>query len=927
MSAPVFYSNATLTTSLATYSSEANAYSLFIEDGVTDIVTIYGASADVNNTTYTIESLIAADVSSALVSYDSSSSNTIVIRLKSTADHKTHPDSYSFKVTATNNANANLTTSLYLSVKITAITGFEPVFTTTSTQYINDGDKLDLFQFTADEPVTFALETTGTDDSKFSLTTYGWLSLDDFATWNTKTSYSISVIATATYVNKDSTGTITSLKTTKTFIIEVQNGAPTFLPYADGEVTTDDGKDYKQTESYYLQVTDKLKVLSFIQTTTNLATGIYVTDNSLFTLGGADSSYFSVSPTTSGTVGKTATLTLTNAASYQTKNQYNLTIVATDGSSRQTTHAIVVNVVSDLTTPDVSFAKAGDSTYADAVAADADASPPVTASNITFTIMDTTNSGDEIFTVTAVEAVTFALTFKDSRYSDYTLTQTTTKTATISSKVGLSANTSRTDTLIVVATDSSSNYTTTSIDIKIKDSTNPVITVASPDVDYGLNNYTSLEAIEITFTADEAIQTSSTTATFAEANFTLTNCTIKASSGTYTSTTATFTIIPTANGVVKVSLPADTVTDQANGNGNDLVEFTFNYDNEHKTLTLDGDETVYLSVGETYVDSGATSSNGYSVAITSNVTTLYAGSYTVSYYITSNAGVVTTVVRHVYVINGIDFILGNLNRSSTSSALTLMSKAPTDNTADDLPTVVIQVPAKDFSDIFWVSLPTRITSNTDTVQPAEFYFEDSDVKYVTVSDNFPIVEDLSTTNISKNIAQRVRNADGTYSGNINEIAETDQTITKALLRRWAYEKFRTEGQTGLISNLSVIESEVNTKLTSEDTGSFVSGIRSQLAGAASKDNTDVTTSNFPRVFMSQLFYGDSSRLTSSEILATNNKEADAASSVYEHYRLKVKAGDSLLFKTTIDGVTSSGLESFPVGIKMKFTYPESDGLQ
>lgn len=77
-------------------------------------------------------------------------------------------------------------------------------------------------------------------------------------------------------------------------------------------------------------------------------------------------------------------------------------------------------------------------------------------------------------------------------------------------------------------------------------------------------------------------------------------------------------------------------------------------------ITLNGDATVTLSVGDTFVDPGATASDGQDgnltsrIKVTSNVDTSQPGTYLMTYSVTDSRGLTASVDRHVVVQAGIE---------------------------------------------------------------------------------------------------------------------------------------------------------------------------------------------------------------------------------------------------------------------------------
>jgi hypothetical protein len=84
----------------------------------------------------------------------------------------------------------------------------------------------------------------------------------------------------------------------------------------------------------------------------------------------------------------------------------------------------------------------------------------------------------------------------------------------------------------------------------------------------------------------------------------------------------------------------------------------FNLDNTKPIITLTGSNPATVSVGNTYIDAGATATDSHSgingsVTVTGSVNTNVAGSYTITYTVSDNAGNAATSTRIVNVIDNI----------------------------------------------------------------------------------------------------------------------------------------------------------------------------------------------------------------------------------------------------------------------------------
>lgn len=225
-----------------------------------------------------------------------------------------------------------------------------------------------------------------------------------------------------------------------------------------------------------------------------------------------------------------------------------------------------------------------------------------------------------------------------------------------------------------------------------------VTTVTCSAADAGGTLATTDTSFTVTVNADTVVPTvvlssavvsptagspASLTATFSEAvlNFTasdvqVTNATTPVSNFVGSGTTYTFNVVPTADGVVTVTVPASAAND-AFGNGNTISNtITFTYDHTAPVVTLSGDAAMNLHTSDTYTEQGATAVDAIdasvAVVITGSVNTAVPGTYVLTYSSTDDAGNIGTATRTVNVSDAtapvITGVPANMTLEATSAA-------------------------------------------------------------------------------------------------------------------------------------------------------------------------------------------------------------------------------------------------------------------
>jgi len=586
MPTPVFYATAASTTTVTTIAGTP-------KDSSTSFLTFY---SNLQNGSYALTGTDAALFGYSNV-YDSTNRrDQIVLNLSSAADHRTK-SSYSFNVVAT---SGTLTSTIAVTGTISVANATLTPTVSLTKQTIADGDKANVTQVVANDSSTFSLVSGYTDNSSFTIdSTTGYLSLNTYASSNSKSSYSIKVTATSGY--------LTSTKyTDEIFTITVTDGSATFLASDNGS---------KQTSNYAFTVADKATVLSG---------SIYVTDECLFTLSGADSALFSITPTTLGTRGKTATLSLITAAKYQDKSSYSVTVTATDAASKTSTKEVGVTVVSDTTAPTVTLAAASNDVTK-------------TVGENKFTIADTFDFTNAIITILTDELCDVTVTGTE-------LTIGADGSVKLKSAIAKNTNTSYTFNIVATDKNGTSNTTTTEVTLVVSDKSVPVISLSTATSALQ-DTHTSSNLIPMSFTSDEELSTAFTADVFTPAN-----CTIN-TGGTYSTTSASFNVVPTADGTVTVKLEQSKVTGKNSAmNPASDASVSFTYDSFAPTKpSITGDNPLTKAQGYIYTDVPPAITDGSTLSTYNPVDTTIVGEYYVTYTVKDTADNTSGAVRKVIV--------------------------------------------------------------------------------------------------------------------------------------------------------------------------------------------------------------------------------------------------------------------------------------
>ncbi|MFZ4525557.1 MAG: cadherin domain-containing protein, partial [Chlorobium sp.] len=234
-----------------------------------------------------------------------------VVTLKASADYESGKTSYSFNVIA-NDGDITHNTTQSVVVSVNNLNDNAPVFTSGGTGSVDENAAKSRVIYTAattdaDNLVARTYTVGGTDANLLDITSDGVVTLKASANYESKDSYSFTVIANDGANN-----------TTQAVIVQVNNlndNAPVFTSGAVGSVN-----ENAATSSviYIATTTDK----------DNLAARTY-------TLSGTDASLLDI--TSIGVV------TLKASANYEAKSSYSFNVIANDGANN-TTQAVVVQV-------------------------------------------------------------------------------------------------------------------------------------------------------------------------------------------------------------------------------------------------------------------------------------------------------------------------------------------------------------------------------------------------------------------------------------------------------------------------------------------------------------------------------------------------------------------------------------------------------
>jgi len=234
------------------------------------------------------------------------------VTLKSAASYAAKP-SYSFNVVASDGAN---TTTKAVTVAVQPTNNFAPVFSSGTTGSVAENAPITTTIYTAtatdadSNPITYSL--AGTDASLLNINaTTGVVTLKSSANYETKTSYSFSVIASDGLVAHNTTQNVV------VSVTNVNDNAPVFTSGATGSVNEN---AVITTPIYTATATDadNLGALSY-------------------SLSGTEASLLNINSST-------GVVTLKASANYEAKTSYSFTVTASDGANT-TNQAVVASVV------------------------------------------------------------------------------------------------------------------------------------------------------------------------------------------------------------------------------------------------------------------------------------------------------------------------------------------------------------------------------------------------------------------------------------------------------------------------------------------------------------------------------------------------------------------------------------------------------
>ena len=554
-------------------------------------------------TVYTITATDAVGVESyAIAGSDASllsvNSSTGVVSLTADPDYETK-SSYSFIVTASD-AAGNTSANTTVTFSITDVDEIPPVITVTSGTDIEEGD-INLGSVSANEAVTWSV--SGADNSYLSIRSNGSLTLNNAADYETKSSYSFTVIASDSYdnVTTSSVLTVSVNDDGKVFICHVTgqgtngktetlevspNAVQAHLDHGDSLGSCDASVDYISPEiTSGTTGTDLAENSGSGQTVYTIT----ATDNvgvDSYAIAGSDASLLSVNSST-------GVVSLTADPDYETKSSYSFTVTASDAAGNTSASTTVTFSITDV-----------------------DEIPPVITSGSTgINLAENSGSGQTVYTITATDNV--AVTSYAIGGIDVSLLSVNSSTGVVSLDTDPDYEIKSSYSFTVTASDAAGNTsdpTTVTFLINDLDEIPPIITVLGDNpatVEMG-STYTDAGA-----TADggETVTATGTVDTSTVGTYTIT---YSATDGTNTGTaTRTVTVVDTTAPIINVL----------------------------------GDNPATVEMGSTYTDAGATADGGETVTPSGTVETSTVGTYTITYSATDAEGNTGTATRTVTVVD------------------------------------------------------------------------------------------------------------------------------------------------------------------------------------------------------------------------------------------------------------------------------------
>jgi hypothetical protein len=571
-----------------------------------------------------------------------SGNNEITLNLLSAANHKTKT-SYSFKIVLDNTHELSITCNVDGTTK--------PIMQANTSMTIANGSYGAIANgtVTTDEMVascTFAFDNSGSsDNSKFTLTSSGTLTLNERSAYAEKSSYSVKIKATSSYTGLTSDAA--------TYSVAVQDGAPLFLQ-------TSSSTSPIQSSNLTFSVVDDSNVL-LSTSPSNSNADIYVSDTCTFSLGGTDAAKFTISPS-SGTKSKVATLALVSTTRKQDQGTYSLTIIASNGTTSTSAKTISVTVGTDAIAPILTgSASSGINSYTIATGTNSTSNRDIIDLNSPWL------NSDNLCQMLADEAVTFSLA--GANQSLFELTSNTPAIVTdrpnackcnLRFKASLDKYVDSTGYQVaIVATDPAGNSTTKFLNVVVHDVTKPEIsrTISGAFINASSINYTNQKEINITYTADEDLSKSFVLSDFSVSGPASIEISVADSPNDKKTATLTVTVDDShENEDITVTLTAGKVKDAHNNNILNLADtFTFRYKNNLSslyTLALVGISSISIPRGLPYTDAGYTcNADGVIVNTSSTVDVkTLSNNYTVTYTATIG-GITYTATRTVRVVS------------------------------------------------------------------------------------------------------------------------------------------------------------------------------------------------------------------------------------------------------------------------------------
>jgi hypothetical protein len=180
------------------------------------------------------------------------------------------------------------------------------------------------------------------------------------------------------------------------------------------------------------------------------------------------------------------------------------------------------------------------------------------------------------------------------------------------------------------------------------DGTRPMVSITSAE-----SSPTNTDQIPVTISFSEEVQN------LELADITVANGNVSGGLNTYDNKTYTANIISTIDGPVNVDV-AENVAHDPGGNGNmAATSFTIIYDNSPPLITLNGDTSVQVRLGDSYNEEGATATDNIDGDITQSITiggdtvdVNTPGTYIITYYVSDLAGNAQSISRTVEVFDG-----------------------------------------------------------------------------------------------------------------------------------------------------------------------------------------------------------------------------------------------------------------------------------